>query len=104
MDTGYLLLVALLMLPFFNWPVAIILIRLSRMSPSIKALSERAWLAALIALVTTVYVVVTWNTQFGYNWFTFDTGRTIVRLSILGIGLYPLWWLWAYYTGRFKDE
>lgn len=99
-----LLVVILLLLPFLNWLVAATLIRLSIISPSIKALSERAGLAVLIAMVTTIYAFVALNTVSGLTFFDAPTVRTVVRLLIIGIGLYPLWWAWSYYTGRFRDE
>jgi uncharacterized membrane protein len=95
--------VAFLILPFVNWPVAVLLLRLSLQRPKIRSLAERAFLAFLIAIVTTVYALIVLNTQLGYPVMTRDTSRDIVRLFIFIVGLYPLWWLWAYWTDRFRD-
>lgn len=92
-----------IVLPLVNWPVAITLLRLSLRRPRIRALSERAFLAFLIAVMTTGYSVVVVNSSTGYHVMDRDTGRNVVRLFVVLIGLYPIWWLWAYYTGRFKD-
>ena len=93
---------ALLATPFINWPVAIILIRLARIRPTIRALTERAILAVIIAIVTTVYWFIAINTQLGFPVITPTGSMFIIRCTIVTIGLYPLWWLWSYSTGRFK--
>ena len=92
---------ALLLLPLINWPVAIILMRASARSPKILSLRERAGFALMIAISTTIYVGLTINVELGFPLFDTITGRTIVRLGVLTIGLYPMWWLWSYYTNRF---
>lgn len=101
MSTDAIIFGALLFLPFINWPVAIMLIRLARIRPTIRALTERAVLALVIAVATTTYVLVAVNTEIGFAMFDFEIGKVILRLLILAIGLFPLWWLWSYYKGRF---
>ena len=98
------LLAALILLPFINWPVAIILLRLAWVRPRIKALTERAWYATIIAACTTIYVLIAVNTNLGNALFSLEAGRLTVRLMFLGIGLYPLWWLWSYLTGGFGGD
>lgn len=102
MDT--LIFLALLCLPFINWPVAISLVRLARIRPTIGALTERAALAVVIAIVTTIYVGIAANTQTGFPGIDFETSKVILRLLIIGIGLSPLWWLWGYYRGHFASN
>lgn len=97
-------LAALVALPFINWPLAITLLRLSRQRPYIRALSERAGLATIIAIVTTVYVAVAINSHLDFALFDAEAARVVVRSAIFVIGLYPLYWVWAYYTGRFRDR
>lgn len=94
---------ALLALPFINWPVAIILIRLARIKPMIRVLTERAVLAAIIATVTTVYWFIAVNTQLGFPVITSTGSMFVIRLMIVLVGIYPAWWLWSYYSGRFKS-
>ena len=93
----------LLILPVLNWYVAASLIRLSIISPPIKALTERTLLAVLIAVVTTVYSLVVVNTITGLSFWDAATVRSVIRLLIIGIGIYPLWWAWTYSTGHFED-
>jgi hypothetical protein len=96
-----LLPVALILLPFINWPVAIILVRSSRRNPRILSLRERAWYAVFLSAWTTVYVAITLNAEMDYQFLDILDARTIVRLGVLAVGLFPLWWLWSYYTNRF---
>ena len=96
-----LVVVLFALLPVINWPVAAILMRASLRRPAIRSLSERAVLAFLIALVTTVYSVIVINSTDGYPVLDRDTAQTVIRLFFLCLGLYPLWWLWSYWSGRF---
>ncbi len=86
-----------------NWPVAIILIRASIRRPRIQALSVMATLTTLIATALTVYVVAVINVGAGYV-FPREVAQVIMRLVFLGLALFPLWFLWLYRTGRFRDE
>ena len=90
----HLLTLALLCLVVVNWTVALTLLRLSAQRPTIRALTERAWLAALIALVTTLTLVA----QMLPDGSPADVAS---RVLMVAISLYPLWWLWSYYAGRF---
>lgn len=101
MEPNTLTFVLLLILPFINWPVAFMLVRLAWIKPTIRALTERAVLAVVIAIVTTIYVFVAANTQGGFLLLSQGEALTLLRLTIIGFGLYPTWWLWSYYRGRF---
>lgn len=101
MEPNTLTFFGLLVLPFINWPVAFMLIRLARIKPHIRALTERAILAVVIAVVTTIYVFVAANTQGGFFVLSQGEALTLLRLTIIGFGLYPAWWLWTYYRGDF---
>jgi hypothetical protein len=78
-----------------NWTVAITLLRLAyRRGPRIRALTERAWLAVLIAVVTTL--------TFGAQELPGSAALGLAsRLMMVSVSLYPVWWLWAYHTNRF---
>jgi hypothetical protein len=98
----FILPVALILLPLINWPVFILLARATRRDPTILSLRERTGYAFIIAACTSIYVVITINAEMDFVWFTNETGRVIVRFGVLIIGLYPIWWLWSYYTNRFR--
>jgi hypothetical protein len=78
-----------------NWTVAVTLLRLAyRRGPRIRALTERAWLAVLIAIATTL--------AFGAQEFPGSAALSVAsRFVMVGVSLYPIWWLWAYHTNRF---
>lgn len=94
-------LLVLAALPFVNWPITILLVRLALRRPTICALNERAGLAILISTVTTVYAAVSIN--FHAAVIDFDVARTVIRGSIVVLGLYPLVWVWAYWSNKFHD-
>lgn len=77
-----------------NWTAAFILLRLAVRRPQIKALTERALLAVLIAIVTSL-------TLMGESLPEATGFETLARIAMVAISLYPLWWLWSYYSGRF---
>jgi hypothetical protein len=97
------LILLLLGAPLLDWSVAIILIHATRQS-SVQALRERALLAVGVAIATTVYLLLVFNTQAGFPWWDNETGRTVVRLIIAFLGILPLYWLWLFATGRFRDR
>jgi hypothetical protein len=103
MTNQVLVIAAFIILPCVNWPVAILLVRLSVQRPRIRSLAERALLAVLIAVVTTVYSLIVLNSADGYAVIDRDSAQAIIRIFFLALGLYPLWWLWAYWTDRFHD-
>ncbi len=76
-----------------NWTVAVTLLRLAYRPPRIRALTERAWLAVLIAVVTTLSMTALLTAS--------DPIRVASRALMVGISLYPVWWLWSYYANRF---
>jgi hypothetical protein len=47
-------------------------------------------------------VAVTINAELGYPAFDIYEGRNIVRLGVLAVGLYPIWWLASYTFNRFR--
>lgn len=87
------LVVAFSALVVINWTVAATLLRLAYRAPRIHALTERAWLALLIAIVTTLTMVSELLPE--------AVAVVPSRVLMVAISLYPLWWLWSYWTGRF---
>ncbi len=95
----FVVIAALLMM---NWPVAIILIRAARRRPRIRALTVMATITTIIAVALTAYVAAVINAGYGYL-FPKEIAQVILRLMLLGLALFPLWFLWLYRTGRFSD-
>lgn len=91
---------AFALLSIVNWTTAVLLARLARRRPHIRALTERAVLAAVIALLTTAYTVVVANSV-SHALMDFETARNAVRVAVFALGVYPMWWLWSYYRDRF---
>jgi hypothetical protein len=100
-----ILVLLLIATAILDWPVAIILVRTSLRAPSVRALRERALLAVVIAVVTNVFLLTVFNTEAGRILWSNDTGREIVRLLIVGLGLVPqAYWLLLFVTGGFSDK
>ena len=102
MTSDLLIPLAIVLLPFINWPVAILLLLATRRYPSILSLREGTGMAFVLTIWVSIYLVVTVNAEMGYVWFDFNIARTIVRFGHLFIGLYPIWWLWSYYRNEFN--
>lgn len=98
------LLAGLLLVPFLDGLVAILLIRFAWEKPYINALIERAALAVGITVLTTVYAVAAANIDLGYPFFNLEDGRLLVRTVVLVIGLAPTWWLYLWLARKFGDD
>lgn len=85
-----------------NWPVAVILIRAARKRPRIRALTVMAILTTLIATALSAYVFTVVNAGAGYA-LPREVAQIITRGVFVGLALFPLWFLWLYRTGRFRD-
>jgi hypothetical protein len=97
-----ILALGLLLAPVVDWPAASLLLRAARRNPDIKALRERAALAVVIAVALTVYAFAAFNAMFGYPAWGLAEGQLIARACFAAIGLFPLYWLWLYLSGRFR--
>lgn len=84
-----------------NWPVAVILIRAAMRRPRIRALTVMATLTTIIAVSLTAYVLAVVNASVSY--LPREAMQVIFRLLFLLLALFPLWFLWLYRTGRFRD-
>lgn len=96
------LLGALALMLALNVPVTAILIRAALVRPRIRFLTTSATLSALITATVMVYVGAVANREFRAP-FNEDLARIILRVVLLALAAYPLWWLWLYFTGRFRD-
>ncbi len=88
------LLAASLCLVVVNWAVAATLLRLAHKPPKIQALTERAWLAALIAAVTTLTLLTEAMP-------ILPSVGGLARVLMVAVSAYPLWWLVIYYRDGF---
>jgi len=98
-----LLYTAISFLLLLNWPVFLILARAAWAKPRITALTVMAVASGLIAIGLTAYVWAVANAAAGYP-VPRETAQTWFRLILLGLGLFPLWFLWLYATERFDDR
>lgn len=85
-----------------NWPVALFLLYQSRKKPRVMALTVMAVAALLIALGLTAYVLAVVNAELDYA-VARATAQALFRLVLLGLALFPLWFLWLFATKRFRD-
>lgn len=86
---------------FAAWVSAVVLVRAARHArPSVGALTERAVIAVLIAVMLTIYAVVAANTDIGSSLFDQDTGRRFVRLVVVMVGAIPVVWCYLWLRGR----
>ncbi len=56
----------------------------------------------IIAIAVTTYVAAVVNAGGGYV-IPREVAQVFLRAAILALGLFPLWFLWLYRTGRFHD-
>ena len=99
-DLVFVILVAAALI---DWFVASVLIRATVSFPSVEALRERAFLALVIAIAVSVYIIAAWNIDFGH-WWDDAMSRSIARVCVGAIGLVPLYWLWLFKRGRFGND
>lgn len=85
-----------------NIPVAIILTIAALQKPRIKVLTVWAVGSWLVAIGIGAYVLAVINAGLGYV-IDQSIARAIFRFLLLGLALYPLWWMWLWATGRFRD-
>lgn len=85
-----------------NIPVAIILTVAAWQKPRIKVLVVWAVGSWLVAIGIGAYVLAVVNAAFGYL-VAPEAAKIVLRLCLLGLAFYPLWWLWLFVTKRFRD-
>ena len=88
-----ILLPLLYVLPGFDWLATVILVVMARQRPYIGFLTVSAYIVFAIALATSVYAVVAYNTANGFVLFPFETAVDINRLLYVLLGSAPLLWL-----------
>jgi len=96
--------VALIALTITSWASTFLLVRAARQPPRIGALVERAIIAVVLSAFGTVCVVIVFNTDAGWEWFTNDAARALFRLSLFAFLLIPCVWLGLYLTDRLGER
>ena len=90
----------LIILPVIDWMATWILWLHARRRPRVAFLTERAFAAFVVSIVTTVYAVIAWNNEQGRPIFDFDVAIVVVRGAIILLGAAPLAWLVLYLRRR----
>jgi hypothetical protein len=90
----------LVILPFIDWTAAILLLLLARQEPHIDFLTERAAIAVVTAIMTTVYALVALNTQLDFAVLDRDVALVVVRSAVIFLGLMPIFWLLLFLSRR----
>lgn len=85
-----------------NWPVAVILIWAAHRRPRIMVLTVMAVVTTLIATGISIYVFAVLNAASGYP-VSREAAQIFFRLVLLGLAIFPLWFLWLFATDRFRD-
>ena len=85
-----------------DWIVFGILVTESVKKPYVAALSLMTFLAGLIALGLTAYVLAVFNSSLGYI-LPKEIGQIGLRTALAGFAVFPYLFLWLYRTGRFRD-
>jgi hypothetical protein len=91
------LFLAIAVMLMFNWPVAVILWRGAR-GQHITALRVMAVATTLIAVGLTTYVLAVINSVAG-NPLPQPAMQVLFRLVLLGLAIFPLWFLSLYRRG-----
>lgn len=94
-----LLLLIILPLTAWAWICAYVLACAARRRPGIGTLTERAIVAFGIAAFGSIYSLVALNNETFRVWNT-AAAIVVVRLAVIGLLALPVYWSWAYATGR----
>ena len=82
------------------WCSLVVLTHAALQKPRIGALSERAFIAFIIAVLGTVACTLAINTDAGRPWFGAEAASMLFRLSIIAVLAVPSIWLALWVTGR----
>lgn len=82
------------------WASFIVLGRAASHRPRIGALTERAFIAFVIAALGTIACVIVLNTDSGRPYFDSDTASFVFRAAMLVVLSIPSAWLLLWLTGR----
>lgn len=85
-----------------NASVTVILIWAAIRPPRIRFLSFVAAFSFVITIVLGAYVAAIANAGAGYV-VPKEVAQVVLRAIVLALSFVPLWFLWLYVTGRFRD-
>lgn len=86
-----------------SWCSTGLLVRAALQKPRIGALTERAVIAVILAIIGAISVVIVWNTESGFALFPTEVARTLFRVGLFVMFAIPLYWLWLFVTNRLGD-
>lgn len=87
----------------FSIVCSVILWRAAIVKPHIGALTERAWIAGIIALMVISGTVITINRLNGYNLFPIEMARVLFLVSLILLEFVPVAWMGLWMTGRLGE-
>lgn len=82
------------------WVSCALLTRAALRKPRIGALTERAFIALVIAILGTVSCLIALNTDSGRPLFDANTASLVFRLAIIAVLGVPTLWLYLLFTDR----
>jgi hypothetical protein len=82
------------------WLSFLVLGRAATRRPRIGALTERAFIALVVASLGTVSCLIVLNTDNGHAFFTTEVASLLFRLAIIAVLAVPALWLVLWLTGR----
>lgn len=88
----------------FAWFSAGVLWYAARKPPRIGALTERAYIAIVIAVFLSSIAVLVANSEAKSAFLGVEIARIIFRLSVLVLGFVPVAWVLLWATGRLGDR
>ena len=88
----------------FAWMSTIVLVWAARKRPRIGALTERAIIAVVIAVFLTAISIIVYNTESDQALFAVEVARIFFRVSVLMLGLIPVYWFLLWLTGRLGES
>ena len=91
----------LLVLPVFDWTVAIVLVYLAKTHPGILTLKERAVSAVALAIVASLAAVLAF-VRFGVLDMANELAITIIAVCLVAVSVPAMIWLTLLLTGRFR--
>lgn len=100
MTVDGLLAALVIVLAPFSWLSTGILGWAAKKPPRIGALTERAVIALVIAVMVTTGGLLTFNRTNGYALFDINVARILFSLSIITLASLPLAWCVLWFTGR----
>ena len=82
------------------WVSFVVFVWAAFAGPRIASLTERTWIALLIALLGTVASLLRYNTDTGFSLFSQATATLLFAITILLVLAVPAAWLVLFVTGR----